>query len=496
MALVSVEVATFSTHRHPSPRSCILSGTHMVIVSRWMMSEMNTSDAPSRQQEQHQPQDQVMQPTDEQGQSETCLARTWECDASSEEVQGSCTMSGSHSGSPTVSHRADGHSRKVSAGDRRALSETYLGTKEASGGITDASLCVRRRHTTGGRQRRHNRERDRSGSSTPRHFEGQSRAAATAADKPYVERSGNQMSLPQHGTVEPRTLPNCAASLVKFVKWVEHRERGVETVAEIDAAMSTWMKSEFKKGSRESSGERLVSAWVNKPFTRKTRFPRGAVHLGKPPGLAAPRTWTLEEALATNSMFWNRVPAAMLPGASASWGPAEVSRMEKTVVVLHVSDLFPVLSQGDDGVPQVAPYQGRHSGASNSIAGSSGSMEPMAPHVSEESVVCKALERRRALKGPLLVECGQSFLSWPGIAKMRNRPGVNVYKFPCSHRQQYGATVICSSRVDPVELHGAQFWCSCDSQEVSRETACHALETSGSFFGIKFNGTFLRQEND
>ena len=65
----------------------------------------------------------------------------------------------------TVSHPADGHSRKVSAGDKRALSEAFLGTKEASEAKTDTSLCLGKRHTTGGRQRRHNRERDRSGSS-------------------------------------------------------------------------------------------------------------------------------------------------------------------------------------------------------------------------------------------------------------------------------------------------------------------------------------------
>ena len=46
----------------------------MVIVSRWIMSEMNTSDAPSRLQEQHQPQDQVMYATDEQAQSGACIA--------------------------------------------------------------------------------------------------------------------------------------------------------------------------------------------------------------------------------------------------------------------------------------------------------------------------------------------------------------------------------------------------------------------------------------
>ena len=65
--------------------------------------------------------------------------------------------------------------------------------------------------------------------------------------------------------------------------------------------------------------------------------------------MTAPRTWTLEEPLATNSMVGNRVPAAMLPGASASWSPTEVSRI-KPVVVLHLSDLLPVLTQSDDGV--------------------------------------------------------------------------------------------------------------------------------------------------
>ena len=71
------------------------------------------------------------------------------------------------------------------------------------------------------------------------------------------EATTSGMSLPQHGTVEPRTPPNYAASLLKFLKWVEHRERGEENDAEIDAATSTWMKGEFKKGSPESS-ERAV----------------------------------------------------------------------------------------------------------------------------------------------------------------------------------------------------------------------------------------------
>ena len=59
----------------------------MVIVSRWIVSEMNTSDAPSRLQEQHQPQDQVMHATDEQAQSGASLARAYETDASNETNQ-------------------------------------------------------------------------------------------------------------------------------------------------------------------------------------------------------------------------------------------------------------------------------------------------------------------------------------------------------------------------------------------------------------------------
>ena len=50
----------------------------MVLVSRWIMSEMNTTDAPSRPQEQHQPQDQFRHVTDEQAQSGACLARACE----------------------------------------------------------------------------------------------------------------------------------------------------------------------------------------------------------------------------------------------------------------------------------------------------------------------------------------------------------------------------------------------------------------------------------
>ena len=88
---------------------------------------------------------------------------------------------------------------------------------------------------------------------------------------------------------------------------------------------------------------------------------------------------------------------------------------------------------------------------------------------------------------------------WPVVSllarnKLRSRPDVNVYKFPPSHRRQQGATVILSSRVDPVDLHGARIWEQLRQPKVSRKTVCSALETSGSFFGAKFDGTFATRK--
>ena len=75
MALVLTQCRLFQLFVIFRRAAAYILARDMVIVSRWTLSEMNTSDAPSRVQEQHQPQDQVMQPTDEQGKSETRLAR-------------------------------------------------------------------------------------------------------------------------------------------------------------------------------------------------------------------------------------------------------------------------------------------------------------------------------------------------------------------------------------------------------------------------------------
>ena len=80
------------------------------------------------------------------------------------------------------------------------------------------------------------------------------------------EAAANAMNLLQLGAVGPQTRQKYAASLV--------------TDAEIDAAMSTWVEAEFVLGNPASSGERLLSTWMDK-FTAFGK--RGARRL--------PNTW-------------------------------------------------------------------------------------------------------------------------------------------------------------------------------------------------------------
>ena len=73
----------------------------------------------------------------------------------------------------------------------------------------------------------------------------------------------------------------------------------------------------------------------------------------------------------------------------------------------------------------------------------------VAPHVSEESVVLRVLERLRFVRGPLLVECGPVFsLLDQEIAEMRRRPVVDTHKFPSSHRRQPVGDVSVNSLFD------------------------------------------------
>ena len=61
------------------------------------------------------------------------------------------------------------------------------------------------------------------------------------------EAAAKGMNLLQLGAVGPQTRQNYAASLMKFEQWTNQQRRRIETDAEIDAAMSTWMEAEFYK---------------------------------------------------------------------------------------------------------------------------------------------------------------------------------------------------------------------------------------------------------
>ena len=94
--------------------------------------------------------------------------------------------------------------------------------------------------------------------------------------------------------------------------------------------------------------------------TRQTRCPQIAEYLEEPPGLAAPLTWTLEETLGAWSLVRDRVQtggarsafcgtvgddgASFLCSGPFLEGP-QTPRIEKTVVVPHLSDFLPIFQK-------------------------------------------------------------------------------------------------------------------------------------------------------
>ena len=149
---------------------------------------MHTSDAPSRLQKQHQPQDQVLQSTDAQGQSEARLARTLECDA----PQSSCPMSRSHSGSPSVvAPCRRTRSQSVRWGHASSLRNVHWYGRSIWSENGLVSLFGKKAYDW--RSPTTSQLKDRSVSWSPNNtLTEKSRAAAAPAGKPSVERCGNQ----------------------------------------------------------------------------------------------------------------------------------------------------------------------------------------------------------------------------------------------------------------------------------------------------------------
>ena len=71
-----------------------------------------------------------------------------------------------------------------------------------------------------------------------------------------TDAAANGTNLQQLGAVGPHTRQNCVASFLKFEIWINQREAKAVTNKEIDAR--------FMKGNPASSGNRLLSAWMDK----------------------------------------------------------------------------------------------------------------------------------------------------------------------------------------------------------------------------------------
>ena len=281
----------------------------MVIVSRWTMSEMKTSDAPSRLQEQHQPQDQLMHATDEQAQSGACLARACEYSASNDVNQSACSMSERNTVPPALPYSTSGYPddgvrwRQTDPLRRRALiARERLESKPCT------SVFVGKGHApntnTRSRQRCHNGERSRNNPSTPKDLVRRSRSTASIVGVPHGERRSSKWDEPlttwssrPSDSAELRCIPPGVRELVGTTT------RKIVTDAENDAAMSTWTENEFMKGNPASSGERLPSAGMDK-------YPSFGRHGAR----KLPKTWRSLQG-------WQRLSPgrSRQPGVRAVW---------------------------------------------------------------------------------------------------------------------------------------------------------------------------------
>ena len=174
------------------------------------------------------------------------------------------------------------------------------------------SLCVGKGHApatgAGGNQRCHNGERNRSNPPTSKDLSDEAgRRLRLLVCRMANDAAADGMNLLQHGAVRPQTRPNYAASLLKFESWLEQREEKVVTDAEIDAAMCSWMENEFTKGNQALRRKVAQCLDGQVHIVRQTRCPQIAKDLEKPPGLAAPLTWTLKETSGACSMVRDRV---------------------------------------------------------------------------------------------------------------------------------------------------------------------------------------------
>ena len=201
---------------------------------------------------------------------------------------------------PALPYSMSGYRDDGYAGSKEALSETSLDCKGVLGTKPCTSVFFGKEHApnsnTGGRQRCHIGERNRNNPSAPKDLVRRSRSTAATVDMPHGERrSSRWVNLLQHGAVGPQTRLNYAASLLKFESWLE--QRGENRDRRRNRCHNVHLDGkrvhERKSGERRRTVAQCLDGQV--PIVRQAWCPQVAENQEKPPGLATPLTWTLEE---------------------------------------------------------------------------------------------------------------------------------------------------------------------------------------------------------
>ena len=279
----------------------------MVIVSRWIIS-----DAPSRLQEQHQPQVQVVHPTDEPAQSGACLARACEYSASNGTNQREFVLSQKE----TLCRRRC-RTLRVDTGMMRTL--------EANRPSPERALIARERS-----ERNHARlsslEKD------MRRIQAQEAAsdATTQSETETIPRRQRDLSRRSRSTATIVGVPQCDRRSSQWVEplttWSSRPSDSGELryiLPEVRELVGTpRRKNRDRRRNRcrnvHLDGKRThvkkpdeLRAFAccsdrQAPIVRQAWCPRVAKNLEKPPGLAAPLTRTLDETLGACSVVRDR----------------------------------------------------------------------------------------------------------------------------------------------------------------------------------------------
>ena len=222
----------------------------MVMVSRWIMSEMNTSDAPSKLQKQQEQQQQSANPINVQTQSGACLPMPVPRVLRMKRTRVLTTMSGQNSKQSALTHSRDDFCWNETVDSRSdnctgcgdALSKALFGSQADDadhGGMVEMEPNTSLSNETACHRQ----------------------LLAARMSSKAAAKGRNLLHL---GAVGHLTRQNYAASLMNLEHRAKLQGRPVETDGGIDAAMSFGIEAEVTERNPVNSGTRLLSAWIDR----------------------------------------------------------------------------------------------------------------------------------------------------------------------------------------------------------------------------------------